>query len=208
MPLPYKVGLTGGIGSGKSVVSNLFSGLGVPVIDADSLIHKLTGPGMPAVQRIACIFGNEILDRHGNLKRKELGDIVFSDPDLKHQLESVLHPLVYEKMGKMIDQVYASYCILGIPLLLETSAETMVDRILVVDTPESVQIDRVSRRDGLSREQVEQIMSSQVSRKTRLNSADDVIINDGDLQQLESQVTHLHAKYLELAKGNLTVKNQ
>lgn len=198
--MPYKVGLTGGIGSGKSAVSAMFIELGVPVIDADTIAHALTLPGKPALKKIVSIFGQQILSSTGQLNRKELGKIVFSDNELKRKLEAVLHPLVFDTMEEMTREINAGYCILSIPLLFETDSNNRVDRTLVVDTPVPVQIARICKRDGISPQQAENIIQSQLSRQDRIRLADDVIINDGDLQQLTEKVNALHIKYLEAAK--------
>jgi dephospho-CoA kinase len=195
MTRPYRVGLTGGIGSGKSVVATMFAGHGVPVIDADTISHDLTRPGKPALRQIAGIFGKEILDPSGNLRRDVLRNIVFSEDVLRRKLESILHPLVYEAMADQVRQIDAGYCILTIPLLLETGAAGRVDTVLVIDTPVSLQIDRVCKRDGLSRKQAEGIINSQISREDRLKHANEVIINDGDLGNLAARVNELHVKY-------------
>jgi len=195
----YKVGLTGGIGSGKSTVSDMFSDLGVPVLDADVIAHALTAPGQPALQQITRIFGEDILDQSGQLKRKLLGNIVFSEKSLKLKLEGILHPLVFQEMDNMLENLDTAYCILSIPLLIETGATDRVDRILVVDTPESQQLERVCKRDGISPEQAAKIINSQIPRAVRLRQADDIITNDGSLEQLANKVSLLNEKYLAAA---------
>jgi dephospho-CoA kinase len=195
----YKVGLTGGIGSGKSTVSDMFSDLGVPVLDADVIAHALTAPGQPALQQITRIFGEDILDQSGQLKRKLLGNIVFSDKSLKLKLEGILHPLVFQEMDNMLENLDTAYCILSIPLLIETGATDRVDRVLVVDIPESQQLERVCKRDGISPEQAAKIINSQISRADRVRIADDIITNDGSLEQLAEKISFLHDKYLEAA---------
>jgi len=196
---PYKVGLTGGIGSGKSTVSDMFSGLDVPVLDADVIAHALTAPGQPALQQITRIFGEDILDQSGQLKRKLLGNIVFSDKSLKLKLEGILHPLVFQEMDNMLENLDTAYCILSIPLLIETGATDRVDRVLVVDIPESQQLERVCKRDGISPEQAAKIINSQISRADRVRIADDILTNDGSLEQLAEKISLLHDKYLEAA---------
>jgi dephospho-CoA kinase len=195
----YKVGLTGGIGSGKSTVSDMFSDLGVPVLDADVIAHALTAPGQPALQQITRIFGEDILDQSGQLKRKLLGNIVFSDKSLKLKLEGILHPLVFQEMDNMLENLDTAYCILSIPLLIETGATDRVDRVLVVDIPESQQLERVCKRDGISPEQAAKIINSQISRADRVRIADDILTNDGSLEQLAEKISLLHDKYLEAA---------
>lgn len=196
---PYKVGLTGGIGSGKTVVAAMFAGHGIPVIDADAIVRDLTAPGKPVLQEISKAFGNDILDSSGRLNRDKLRNLVFADETSRHKLESILHPLVYETMEGMIRQITSGYCILSIPLLLETGAESRVDTILVVDAPLDLQIERVSKRDGLSRDQVQAVIAAQMSRKDRLKGADDVILNNGNLPKLAARVNQLHVKYSKLS---------
>jgi dephospho-CoA kinase len=199
MVRPYRVGLTGGIGSGKSVVAAMFSGHGVPVIDADSISRDLTRPGQPAVERITEIFGKDVLDPDGHLRRDKLRNIVFGDAMKRRELEAILHPLVYAAMDRLVQQTTADYCILSIPLLLETGETDRVDSVLVVDTPEALQIERVHKRDGLDREEIEKIIDTQLSREARLKGADEVIINDGDLAKLAVRVNELHMKYTKLS---------
>lgn len=202
MTLPYRVGLTGGIGSGKSVVAGMFSDMGVPVIDADVIAHELTAPGNPVLRQIVDIFGKRILDTSGHLNRSLLGEIIFADEDARHKLEALLHPLVYENMENQLEQLYAGYCILSIPLLLETGAQDRVDSILVVDSPVELQIERVCKRDGLDRNAVEAIIKSQIPRKARLDAADDIITNDGDIVNLTRQVQTLHKHYQQKAASS------
>jgi len=201
---PYKVGLTGGFGSGKSTVSHLFSELGVPVFDADVIAHALTAPGQPALQQITRIFGDDILDQSGQLKRKLLGNIIFSEESLKRKLEAILHPLVYQEIDNRLENLDTAYCILSIPLLIETGATDRVDRVLVVDIPESQQLERVCKRDGISPEQAARIINSQISRADRVSAADDIITNNGNLEQLADKVRLLHEKYLEAANKSKT----
>jgi len=195
MTRPYRVGLTGGIGSGKSVVTAMFSGHGVPVIDADAIARDLTKPGGPALKQIVRVFGTEILNKSGHLKRDVLRNIVFSDDLMRRKLESILHPLIYATMNSLVQQTQTVYCILSIPLLLETGARNRVDTVLVVDTPVSLQIARICKRDGLSPTEAETIINTQLSREARLKDADEVIINDGDLGKLAARVNELHTKY-------------
>ncbi len=196
----YRVGLTGGIGSGKSAVTGLFSELGVPVIDADEVSRNLVKPGQPALVHIIREFGPDITDESGNLRRDKLREIVFADDAARHRLESILHPLIFREIEDFAKRHHETYCILSIPLLLETGNRYKTDRILVVETPESLQIQRVCRRDGVSPQQVENIIQHQISREARLSAADDVIVNDGDLQQLAAKVNELHLQYLDAAE--------
>ena len=194
-----KIGLTGGIGSGKSTVAGYFADLGVPVIDADQLARELVAPGSPALAEIIAAFGGEMLLKDGNLDRKRLRQVIFADPRQRQRLESILHPLIYAEMRRRVETLQAPYCLLVIPLLLERGGTEFVDRILVVDVPESLQRERVHSRDGMSDGEIEAIRRTQVERAARLGAADDIISNDADLPHLRQQVTALHHRYLTLA---------
>ena len=193
------IGLTGGIGSGKSQVAQYFSELGVPVIDADVIAHELVEPGSDALAEITTVFGDDILDGKGALDRKKLAGIVFNDPQSKQKLESILHPRVREK----IEAYKASYkdhpyILIVIPLLLESEQPFEVDRILVVEAPEHIRIQRVQQRDGRSTEQIRNIINSQVDDNRRRCAADDVIVNDNSLEKLKQSVEQLNAKYTSM----------
>ena len=196
------IGLTGGIGSGKSTVAELFKARGITVVDADVIARQLVEPGRPALQEIVARFGAAILNRDGTLNRAALREQVFSDPGLRTALESILHPLVWARIAEEIKQSHGPYCIAAIPLLAESRHRHSVDRVLVVDAPESAQVSRTQTRDGLTSEQVQAIIHSQCSREQRLKIADDVIHNDGSLAQLELQVQALHQRYLELSAAS------
>jgi dephospho-CoA kinase len=195
-----KVGLTGGIGCGKTTVSNLFTELNIPVIDADNIAHQLVEPGQPALLEIGNVFGNEILNLDGSLNRHHLRDVVFSDSQQKQKLETILHPLVFAAMQEKIDQLDSPYCIVSLPLLFETRKTDFVDRILVIDCPVENQIERVKRRDGLDDARIRPIIDSQVSREYRLQHADDVIDNtDISSSGLAEQTKKLHNLYLSIS---------
>ena len=194
------IALTGGIGSGKSTVATLFSRLGVPVIDSDIIAREIVEPGMPILQQIADEFGNDILTPEQHLDRKKLARIVFSDPDKKKKLEKLLHPAIYHEIENRIKELDFPYCIIVIPLLVETGAINRFNRVLVVDVPEETQLQRTAERDQRSAEFVRKIIKSQVSRKERLQYADDVIENNVTIDQLEQSVSELHQKYLALAE--------
>ncbi len=194
-----KIGLTGGIGSGKSTVSQIFSDLKIPIIDADIISRQLVEPGKPAIKAIAKQFGQQILTDQGALNRKKLKEIIFSDPEQKKILEQILHPLVFAEMQTQIEQLSCPYCILSIPLLLETQMEHFVDRILVIDCPVELQLERVKNRDQLSEDRIKAIIASQATREQRLKAADDVIDNSTDAQALAEQIKKLHNLYLSLA---------
>lgn len=198
----FIVGLTGGIGSGKSTAARHFAALGVPVVDADLVARELVAPGSPALREIHARFGDEILRADGGLDRARLRELVFADPDRRRALEAILHPRVYAEMARRIAALDAPYCIAVIPLLLETGRRAFVDRVLVVDSSEALQRARARRRDGVTATVVNAVMRAQVDRPTRRASADDIIDNDGDLAALQRQVEVLHHRYLALAAAD------
>jgi len=197
---PLIVGLTGGIGSGKSTVADLFQQLGIPVIDADVIAHTLVEPGQPALVEIIEAFGANTVDASGVLDRARLRKLVFSDPEQKHRLEAILHPKIRREIITLTTNIRTPYCIVVIPLLLETDQRDLVDRILVVDTGVDKQIARVTMRNGLPRHEIMAIITAQASRERRLAAADEVIDNNGSLNELNSQVRAQHEKYLEIAR--------
>jgi dephospho-CoA kinase len=199
---PYAVALTGGIGSGKSAVADLFAGLGVTVIDADVISHALTAPGGAALAPIAAAFGDDVLAADTGLNRPLLRERVFADPSARRRLEAILHPMIRARMQAALAADQGPYALLAIPLLVETGQTGIADRVLVVDAPEALRIARVGRRSGLAPEAVRRIIASQASRSERLAAADDVIDNAGDLDALRPQVAALHARYLHLAGGH------
>lgn len=198
------IGLTGGIGSGKTTVSQYFEELGVPVIDADQLIRDLVSPGQPALAEIAEQLGAEFITPSGELDRPRLREKIFAHPKQRQTLEAILHPLARENAQQQLALLREStnpppYVILSVPLLIESGWTDMVQRVLVVDADPGLQRQRASERDGLSTAQIEAAMHSQVDRDTRLSAADDVIHNDTDLPALQAQVSALHQQYLQLA---------
>lgn len=194
-----KVGLTGGIGCGKTTVSDLFGGLGVPVLDADQVAHELTDKGQPALARIREEFGEQILNSDGLLNRLQLKKLIFADAEQKQKLEAILHPLIIAALNAKIEQLNGPYCILSIPLLFETKMETAVDRILVVDCPVELQIERVSKRDKLDINIIQAIIASQISRDYRRKHADDLLDTSQTDNPLAEQVKKLHNLYLSLS---------
>ncbi len=194
-----RVGLTGGIGSGKSSVAKHFVSLGVPVIDADVVARELTATGMPVLQRIAEIFGDSIINDKGELDRAQLRSIVFGDAQQRKQLEAILHPLIRQEMDAAIKKLNYSYCVLAVPLLLETGQKDSVHRVLVVDATHYLQYRRVMARDGLSAAEIAAILRAQIGFRERLAQADDVIVNDQDEATLQSRVAQLHQSYLAFA---------
>jgi len=190
------VGLTGGIGSGKTTVANGFSKLGVPVIDADQLAHELVEPGQIALDEVSSTFGPEALTTDGRLDRNYMRQQIFSDPVRKSRLEAILHPKIRQHIRALLSDIRAPYCILVIPLLLETRQTDLVDRILVIDSPEKEQLIRVAARDRLSDNDIMAIMASQADRNTRLAAADDIIVNDQDITALTCHIQELHKHYM------------
>lgn len=201
------IALTGGIGCGKSAVSSHLESLGIPVIDADLLAHQLVKPGSPALLEIQATFGDELVDDKGVLNRAALRKIVFDDPQQRKRLESILHPRIRTAMVEWIAKQSAPYVVLIIPLLFETGQMSLADRILVVDCDESLQIERVIKRDQISRDQIKQIMESQVDRQTRLKGADDIIENNSSLDALIEATERLHNDYLKMA-GSMKSANE
>jgi dephospho-CoA kinase len=196
-----KVGLTGGIGVGKTVVSNQFRNLGVPVIDTDVIAHELTVPGSAVLKEIVEAFGNYILTEDGELDRKRLGGIVFSDVEEKNKLEAILHPRIRMIALERVRELIAPYCILVVPLLIETDFINLVDKVLVVDAPDNKRIGWIQQRSELSGDEIKNIIQSQTRRKERLAVADYVIENDGTVDDLEARVVVLHERIL-LAAGS------
>lgn len=194
-----KVGLTGGIGCGKSTVAKIFANFNIPVLDADEIAHRLVEKGQPALAQIRQEFGASILNPDGSLNRKELKELIFSDPRQKQKLESILHPLIYKTLQAELEQLDAPYCILSIPLLFETDMAHFVDRVLVIDCPVETQIERVKTRDNLSIERIQSIIDHQVSRAFRKAKADDLIDNSSNDYRLAEQVKKLHNLYLSLS---------
>ena len=193
------IGLTGGIGSGKSTVADYFGALGVPIIDADAVAREVVTPGSDALREITAHFGAEILNPDGTLNRGRLRGVVFRDTAQRGALEKIVHPRIYADLRRRIAALDAAYCVVVIPLLLETGQTGFVDRVLVVDSPEASQRSRVQARDGLSPEEIAAIMRSQAARQSRLAIADDLINNDGSLAELRQQTEALHQHYLRLA---------
>ncbi|MEZ5582413.1 MAG: dephospho-CoA kinase [Candidatus Competibacteraceae bacterium] len=195
------VGLTGGIGSGKSAVSAAFERRGVPVIDTDRLARDLVNPGQPALQEIVVVFGPGCLTKSGTLDRSYLRGTVFADPLARARLEEILHPRIQQAVKDQLAAINAPYCLIVVPLLVETeNLKAMMDRILVVDVPDGLQIQRVMARDGVDQEHVQRILDAQVSPAQRLALADDVIRNDDSLEKLDGAVAVLHEKYLSLSR--------
>jgi dephospho-CoA kinase len=196
----FVVGLTGGIGSGKSAAAEEFARLGATVVDTDAIARELTDAGGAALPYVERIFGKAFI-RRGAMDRKAMRERVFSDPAARRELEGLLHPMIREESARRITRAGGPYVVHVVPLLVESpDYRSRVHRVLVVDSPEQAQVERVRARSGLSEEEVRAIMATQSSRKTRLAAADDVIDNSGTLDALQKQVRALHASYLERAR--------
>ncbi len=202
--LPYTIGLTGGIGSGKSSVADIFSALGATVIDADAIAHALSAPGGAAIAPVRATFGDGFIGPDGALDRGRMRDLAFSDPAAKKRLETILHPLIRAESDRLAAAATGPYVVLMIPLLVESGGaqapgRDRYRRIAVVDCPQQTQVTRVMARSRLPEAQVRAIMAAQATREQRLAAADDVIDNSGVQDALRPQVEHLHRRYLELA---------
>jgi dephospho-CoA kinase len=195
----FRVGLTGGIASGKSTAAKFFGALGVPILDSDQIARDVVEPGQPPLERLVERFGPTILTADGHLDRPALRDIVFSDPKARADLEALTHPAIGAALEARSATAGGPYQVLVIPLLVEKHLGSQVDRVLVVDCDEALQISRLRSRDGSTLEQVRAILDAQVSRSTRLKAADDVITNDADMSAVQNRVATLHARYLALA---------
>ncbi|MGA4632682.1 dephospho-CoA kinase [Pseudomonas solani] len=201
MNKPWILGLTGGIGSGKSAVATHFGNLGVHLVDADHAARWVVEPGRPALAQITEHFGSDVLQADGQLDRATLRQRIFEHPEERRWLENLLHPLIGEEIVRDLASAQSPYAILVSPLLIESGQHRMTQRVLVVDAPEAVQIQRTMARDKVSEEQVGAILKAQASREKRLEAADDVLVNDRDLEWLQREVERLHAFYLTLRGG-------
>jgi dephospho-CoA kinase len=202
-----RIGLTGGIASGKSTVAQRFLDLGVPVIDADEAARAVVAPGTPGLAKVIQRFGGGMVAENGELDRRALRELIFSDSGARRDLEAILHPFIRADMEQRAQSAIGPYIVMAIPLLVEGGSPDRVDRILVVDVDEAVQLQRVMARDGSSLEQARAILASQASRGARLAAADDVLLNGGTVTDLRQSVDRLHERYLALSytsEGKLT----
>ena len=198
---PWILGLTGGIGSGKSAAAQHFIDLGVHLVDADNAARWVVEPGRPALAKIVEHFGAQVLQTNGELDRSALRRLIFQDPAQRRWLEKLLHPLIGQEIISYLARAESPYAILVSPLLVESGQYKMTQRVLVIDAPEQLQIQRTMQRDSTGEEQVQAILKAQASREQRLSHADDVLINDRDPAWLKSEVERLHHFYLTLRGG-------
>jgi dephospho-CoA kinase len=195
-----RIGLTGGIASGKSSVADIFAALGAPIVDSDLIAREVVAPGSPGLSAVRAAFGDRVLAADGTLDRRKVRNLVFADAALRARLEAILHPLIRRRLLARLEEIRADYVVIVVPLLLETDFAALVDRILVVDCPPEVQIARVMQRDALSRPEAEAILGAQIDRATRRNAADDVIDNGGALEATRAQVVVLHERYSAMGR--------
>lgn len=194
------IGLTGGIGSGKSTAANFFKNQGVTVIDLDQIARLLVSPGSPALLQIKERFGSEILHKNGQLNRKKLAQIIFFDSQEKQWLEQLLHPLIRKEQQEQIEAATSNYVVIEIPLLIENKLSDTVSRVLLIDCPENLQRERALARGGQSKQQIIRTMAAQATREQRQNVADDIVLNDASVDAMVNKLQALHEKYLQLAK--------
>ncbi len=204
-PGSFVVALTGGVASGKSAVTDRLAQLGVPVFDADAVTRELCAPGQPALREIAERFGSTVIAPDGTLDRRALREIVFADESARRALEAILHPRVRERLAMLASGVGDPYCVLAIPLLAEGHRYPWIDRVVVVDAPDAVRLDRLMRRDRIDEALARRMLASQASRAARLGIADEVIDNSGSLEDLLAATDALHRRLLELARERLSV---
>lgn len=199
--MPFKVGLTGGIASGKSTIAELFAQHDVPVIDADIIARELVEPGTACLGQIVRQFGGTLLNSDGTLNRRQLRQRIFNDDQARTQLNQIMHPAIRKAMLKQVEECTAPYCLLVIPLLLESEMQDLVDRILVVDCPRQQQLSRLMHRDKIDRDLAESMLASQLDAEFRLQAADDIIDNSAMADKLTQQVADLHQRYLGLSQA-------
>ncbi|MCX8596703.1 MULTISPECIES: dephospho-CoA kinase [unclassified Gilliamella] len=201
--MSYIVALSGGIASGKSTIAHLFAQLGVPIIDADIIARQVVEVGTPALEQITKHFSQEILLENGELDRSQLREIIFNNDHERLWLNNLLHPIIAQEMQKQFAQQTKPYVIWVVPLLIENNLHQLADRVLMIDIPEALQLERLINRDRISESLAKKMIATQVCLTDRLAFADDIIVNDGDLESLKIQVDNLHKQYLH----NLKVKN-
>lgn len=199
-PNALRIGLTGGIASGKTLVADCFAELGIPVIDTDQVARDIVEPGQPALPDIRRAFGDEVFTTDGRLDRRRMRQLVFADADRRTELEAILHPRIRRETAARVAAAQGPYVIVVVPLLVETGFDDMTDRVLVVDCPVALQRTRLLERDAENPAQVERILAAQATRAERLTAADDIVDNSGDVDATRDQVRQLHERYLTLTK--------
>ncbi|BAU58439.1 dephospho-CoA kinase [Halorhodospira halochloris] len=202
MRKPLKIGLTGGIASGKTTIANLFASRCAPIIDTDIIARQVVEPGTEGLQRIQEQFGEAAIKANGELDRAYLANLIFSDEQSRKRLEQILHPLIMEQVALRLEQITAPYAILVIPLLIETGMEKDMDRVLVIDISEQEQLKRITSRDAITTTQAQKRIKSQASRSQRQAKADQIIHNEGSMSDLELAVMRLHYEYTLAARAN------
>ena len=198
---PFVIVLTGGVAAGKTAVSDRFAKLGVPVIDTDVIAREVVQAGQPALTRIVDEFGTQVLDESAQLDRRLMRRIIMDDPASRDKLERILHPAIGKEVERRIASVGDPYCLLVVPLLVETGRYQWADRVLLVDVDEATQVERLIRRDRVSPDQARAMLKAQASRQERLAAADDIIVNSGSPEDLDTAVAGLHRKYRQMAAG-------
>ena len=202
MPPVLTIALTGGIGSGKTSIASIFKSLGVPIIDSDTISKEIILPGKPCFKDIVNEFGEEILTNKGTIDRYKLRNIIFNNDKARIKLENIIHPVVFKNIDTEISLINYPYCLVIIPLLIETKSTERFDRILVIDALESLQFERIVKRDDISPILIKKIIKTQVKRKERLRYANDIIVNNDKIMNLNKSINTLHKKYLGLSNNN------
>ena len=202
MPPVLTIALTGGIGSGKTSIASIFKSLGVPIIDSDTISKEIILPGKPCFKDIVNEFGEEILTNKGTIDRYKLRDIIFNNDKARIKLENIIHPVVFKNIDTEISLINYPYCLVIIPLLIETKSTERFDRILVIDALESLQFERIVKRDDISPILIKKIIKTQAKRKERLRYANDIIVNNDTIMNLNKSINTLHKKYLRLSNNN------
>ena len=202
MPPVLTIALTGGIGSGKTSIASIFKSLGVPIIDSDTISKEIILPGKPCFKDIVNEFGEEILTNKGTIDRYKLRDIIFNNDKARIKLENIIHPVVFKNIDTEISLINYPYCLVIIPLLIETKSTERFDRILVIDALESLQFERIVKRDDISPILIKKIIKTQAKRKERLHYANDIIVNNDKIMNLNKSINTLHKKYLGLSNNN------
>ncbi len=204
MPPVLTIALTGGIGSGKTSIASIFKSLGVPIIDSDTISKEIILPGKPCFKDIVNEFGEEILTNKGTIDRYKLRDIIFNNDKARIKLENITHPIIFKNIDIQISLINYPYCLVIVPLLVETKSVKYFDKVLLVDTLENIQFERVAKRDSISPTLLRKIIKTQATRSERLKYADDIIENNNEIGNLNEYINILHKKYLTLSKEKFT----